>query len=138
MKSKAESFIRTIPTDRKSAQSVISDALDYFHLLKKKSLISDDISEFEFRLLLDEALENAMSHGNLFDPQKLVGIKIRPRKQRIVLTVTDQGAGFNPEILSNPREIENFFKLSGRGIHLIQHLAEVRWNKKGNSLTFTL
>ncbi len=51
-------------------------------------------------------------------------------------TIEDQGRGFDFRTLPDPRDPENFFKNSGRGLLIIRiHMDEVSWNEKGNKIT---
>jgi len=112
-------------------------------------------------LSLREALSNAMFHGNLEIPSRLreeAGIKgfneeIERRKTdpslgaRTVLVeyeltpeyveyaIEDEGPGFNYRDLPDPRDHENFFKDSGRGLLIIRiHMDEVEWNGRGHRI----
>jgi serine/threonine-protein kinase RsbW len=51
-------------------------------------------------------------------------------------TVEDEGEGFNVEDIPDPRNPENLFKASGRGVLLIYNIMdEVEYNERGNRLT---
>lgn len=56
----------------------------------------------------------------------------------VELSIRDEGEGFAPDAVPNPRLRENFFRLNGRGLHLLKNLGEVSWNDKGNVLTIKL
>jgi CheY-like chemotaxis protein len=123
--------------------------------------ICNQITAENVSLALREAINNAMYHGNLEVASELretEGLKaynevIEQRKQdekyanrkvKVLYELTpdyveyyieDQGPGFNYKNLPDPRDLENFFKKSGRGILIIKiHMDEVEWNKKGNKL----
>lgn len=110
-------------------------------------------------LALQEALSNAMFHGCLEIPSSIreeSGLKafneeIEKRKKQAKyanrkVTITyeinrdyveyifeDEGQGFDHSGLPDPRDPENFFKNSGRGLLIIRiHMDEVDWNEKGN------
>ena len=85
---------------------------------------------------LDEAFVNAVKHGNKNDPGKLVRItaELSPKEARF--TVEDEGEGFNVQEIPDPRDPENLFKTSGRGVLLICNIMdEVYYNERGNCLT---
>ena len=67
-----------------------------------------------------EAAVNAVLHGNAYDPKKkfVVAYEINPRS--MVVTITDQGKGLDPEVIPDPLSPENLMKNSGRGIFLIR------------------
>lgn len=110
---------------------------------------------------LKEAITNAMFHGNLEISSAIReqdGIKgfneeidrrkddplYKNRKVKIVCeetieyieySIEDEGPGFDYKLLPDPREPENFFKNSGRGLLIVKvHFDEVRWNEKGNCI----
>lgn len=87
-------------------------------------------------IALDEAFVNAVKHGNKNDPHKLVRItaELCPKEARF--TVEDEGQGFNVQEIPDPRDPENLFKSSGRGVLLIYNIMdEVQYNERGNRLT---
>ena len=92
---------------------------------------------FEIRLAVEEALINAMKHGNELDSQSKVLCSIKIDEKKLVITVEDQGEGFDHKGRSyDPEEKENFTKLSGRGVFLIEsYMDKAEYNQKGNKLT---
>ncbi len=85
-----------------------------------------------------EAVNNAIIHGNKSDANKHVKIEILLKDNRLVIKVTDEGKGFNPKEIPDPTRPENIEAINGRGIFLMQKLAdEIEFNKKGNSVTMT-
>ena len=85
---------------------------------------------------LDEAFVNAVKHGNKHDHSKLVRITadLSPKEARF--TVEDEGEGFDVNAIPDPRDPENLFKSSGRGVLLIYNIMdEVAYNERGNRLT---
>ena len=97
-----------------------------------------DISEDTFANMmtcLNEALINAMKHGNKMDPDKKVIINAEVEPKRIVWTVTDEGEGFDYTHLPDPTAPENLENLTGRGVFIIKHLADqCIFNASGNEL----
>ncbi len=87
---------------------------------------------FAIRLAAEEALVNAVRHGNGFDPDKQVHIEYQVDPHKVVLTVTDQGAGFDLAAIPDPTLDENLEKPSGRGIMLMRaYMDEVEYSKCG-------
>lgn len=85
-----------------------------------------------------EAVNNAISHGNKAEPQKLVDVEIEFDNNVINITVTDEGAGFDPAKIPDPTMPENIEELSGRGVFLMTKLADsIKFNEKGNSVTMS-
>jgi len=83
-----------------------------------------------------EAVNNAITHGNKSNTQKLVDVEIEFDKNEIKITVTDEGEGFDPKKIPDPTMPENIEALSGRGVFLMTKLADsIVFNEKGNSVT---
>ena len=92
----------------------------------------------ELRLGLQEALVNAVKHGNDLDPNKTIIVKFSITEQECYWIICDQGTGFfsscnysdqNGEHLP-PEESE-----SGRGLCILYQIFDrVHWNQTGNEL----
>ncbi|OFY63473.1 MAG: hypothetical protein A2V46_09360 [Bacteroidetes bacterium RBG_19FT_COMBO_42_7] len=85
-----------------------------------------------------EAVNNAITHGNKANPQKLVDVEIEFDNDEIRITVSDEGEGFKPDKIPDPTLPENIEELSGRGVFLMTKLADsIKFNEKGNSVTMS-
>lgn len=74
-----------------------------------------------------EAAVNAVLHGNAYDPAKKVTFGFENTGGALVITVSDEGKGLNPNTIPDPLAPENLLKQSGRGIFLIRaFMDEVR------------
>jgi len=71
-----------------------------------------------------EAVTNAITHGNRCDPTKYVFINSEFVDNYLLLSVKDEGLGFNPDALDDPTKPENILKFSGRGVYLIRELTD--------------
>jgi serine/threonine-protein kinase RsbW len=101
--------------------------------LKAQNFSEEDI--FAVHLAMEEALINAIKHGNKMDPRKEVKINYSVNSERVEISMTDEGKGFNPEIVPDPRLGENLYKNDGRGMLLMQSYMDlVEYNKSGNSV----
>ncbi len=90
---------------------------------------------FGIRLAVEEALSNAIRHGNALDDDKEVGIRCRVTQDKFWIEITDQGAGFDVTELPDPTAPENLTKPSGRGVLLIQNfMTQAYYSEKGNCL----
>ena len=88
---------------------------------------------FAIHLALEEAFLNAVKHGNKMDPNKKVYIKYLITPQKFDISVGDDGCGFNPSSVPDPREGDNLYKSSGRGLLLMRsYMDTVEYNKQGN------
>lgn len=75
-------------------------------------------------LLMTEATNNAIMHGNKFDKTKRARLLCIIENGYLTIEVSDEGEGFNPQTLPNPLDPENLLKPSGRGVFLIKNFAE--------------
>ena len=75
---------------------------------------------FSVHLALEEALANAIKHGNGHDPSKQVHFEARLAPDRLWLEVADEGNGFDPATLPDPTDAEHIDRPNGRGVLLIR------------------
>ncbi len=88
---------------------------------------------FAIKLALEEAIVNAVRHGNNLDPQKHVVVRYEVTPERIVIEVEDQGNGFLPHAIPDPTEPDFIDRPHGRGIMLMRaYLDEVTFSETGN------
>jgi serine/threonine-protein kinase RsbW len=86
-------------------------------------------------IALDEAIVNAIKHGNRYDETKSVTIVADLSLREARFTITDQGEGFDPQDVPDPCAPENLLRSSGRGLLLIRNIMdETCYNERGNSL----
>ncbi len=127
-------FFRSIYNTHDEAKSLIGEAIDYFHLKQYQGLILG-VEENVFRLVLDEAVTNAIEHGNMRDPSKRVCVVITPLKNNARITVIDEGNGFGYSVVKNPTLPENKLNYGGRGIFLMKNFGKISWNRQGNCVS---
>jgi len=109
---------------------------DIVECCQKNCFGEDDI--FAIKLALEEALVNAVKHGNNLDPAKVVKVQYHINCQRADIAIEDQGNGFNPAELPDPTDEANLEKCSGRGILLMRaYMTSVVFNPAGNKVTLT-
>ncbi len=86
----------------------------------------------EIKLALTEAVANAIIHGNKRNPDKKVEVYgICEDGQKLVLTITDQGEGFDPATVPDPTTADKLSRGGGRGIFLIRELMDHMEYRKG-------
>jgi serine/threonine-protein kinase RsbW len=101
--------------------------------LQSRSFDQEDI--FAVHLALEEAFVNAVKHGNRMDAAKKVRIDYCVAPDKVDISITDEGEGFDPARVPDPRCGENIYKTSGRGLLLIRSYMDVaEYNERGNSL----
>ena len=117
----------TIPSDFNAGRDVQDRILDDIH---RYGYSSD--SEFAIRIALEEAMVNAIKHGNGLDPGKKVHIESRVTPKRAEITIEDEGPGFDRAAVPDPTLEENLDKCSGRGILLMEaYMDEVKYSNGG-------
>ncbi len=116
-----ETFSSNRSNRRNIIESIINNILDSSISLKTK--------EYELYLIVDEAVTNAMSHGNQWDGNKNLGVKVQ-KNDILSISIKDEGPGFNSENL----DVKNRKRPGGRGIRIIKHFCAPEWNKKGNEI----
>lgn len=91
---------------------------------------------FGVRLALEEALVNAIKHGNRLDPSKQVHVVCQISSEKVRIVIEDEGTGFRLQDVPDPTEDENLDKPGGRGIMLMRaFLSVVEYNERGNRVT---
>jgi serine/threonine-protein kinase RsbW len=96
-------------------------------------------SQFAIKLALEEALINAIKHGNRLDPKKKVHIEFSVTPKQLEVTIEDEGPGFSRDEVPDPTLQENLEKCSGRGILLIEaYMSSVQWSNGGRRLKMVL
>jgi serine/threonine-protein kinase RsbW len=93
--------------------------------------------KFAIEMVLEEALVNAVEHGNKFDPDKKVHFVCNLNDNLISVRIEDEGPGFDPDEVPDPTDAEHIMEATGRGVLLIRSYAtRVKWNEKGTVLEF--
>jgi serine/threonine-protein kinase RsbW len=90
---------------------------------------------FGVQMVLEEALTNAIRHGNHSDPSRMVRAIARASDQRFFLSVEDEGEGYVPTSVPDCTADENLECFGGRGMLLIHaYMANVSFNERGNRI----
>jgi len=88
----------------------------------------DDESLHWTAMAVRESVVNAITHGNNSDPAKIVFIdySVTPESEPVdfIVSVRDQGRGFDPETVKNPLTAENMLSTNGRGVFLIRQFMD--------------
>ena len=85
----------------------------------------------ELTLVIDEALTNAMEHGNHWNPQKYVSVLIQRDTVYLHFILEDEGSGFIPGDPPSEYEMGNKMSQRGRGISLIRKFCDPQWDDSG-------
>jgi serine/threonine-protein kinase RsbW len=104
-----------------------------FEMLDFVQVVSDQVGQIAgldedavhwMGVSIRESVINAIKHGNRQDRSKMVTIEFAfvptGSPAELVITVVDQGEGFDPELVADPLAPENMLKSSGRGIFFMR------------------
>jgi len=100
-----------------------------------------DVDDFDLNLILDEAIVNAMEHGNSWDPEKNVTVKIYHNNKDVQILIEDEGSGFNYNDLDSKDlkwQPDSKLNIRGRGIFLLKQLCDIEWINHGNVIKIVL
>ena len=90
---------------------------------------------FAIHLATEEAFVNAVNHGNEGDQEKKIKFDYEITPDKVEISITDQGTGFEPDAIPDPRKEENLYKTGGRGVLLLRaYMDVVEYNENGNSV----
>ena len=117
-----------IPSDTGAGRRVTDEVL---REMEAQDWIPHDI--FGVHLAMEEALVNAIRHGNRMDVAKQVHVSCRMSPELIRIEITDEGAGFNPDAIPDPTNPDRLESPSGRGVMLMKaFMSRVEYSATGN------
>ncbi|MCL2742537.1 MAG: ATP-binding protein [Planctomycetaceae bacterium] len=94
---------------------------------------------FAANMTFEEALINAVQHGNHSDLEKQVHVICRLNGKLVYARIEDEGNGFDPDSVPDPTKEDNLLMASGRGVLLIRQFTSwSKWNDVGNVLEFEI
>jgi serine/threonine-protein kinase RsbW len=134
---------RNFPIRLRSHVSSTKQALnaavgDVLRLAVKCGCAPDHRTDLE--ISLREALANAMIHGNAYHDAKRIFLRFygAPRTAMFIL-VRDEGDGFNPTDVPDPRDRERMHLNHGRGLLLMRELMDyVEYRRDGREVLLYL
>jgi serine/threonine-protein kinase RsbW len=131
---RAGSFLQIeawMPSEIKAISPLVNRLM---RLIEGSHCVAGEESAVE--LALDEALDNAVIHGNRVDRQKLVQVLCRCELGKgVSVVVKDQGQGFDPSAVPDPTAPENIGAEHGRGIWLMKSVMdEVSFERGGTEV----
>ena len=98
---------------------------DFIRMVAEKAGFNNEKQE-QITLAVDEACTNVIKHAYKFNARRLIDIAIQIDQQKIKITITDKGRGFNYSKLQDP-DLKTYIKESrhgGLGIYLIKTLMD--------------
>ncbi|NTW32995.1 MAG: ATP-binding protein [Bacteroidetes bacterium] len=118
----------------------LTSVLDSLHQVEK--FVENICDEFNINntyfgnilIVLTEAVENAIIHGNKNNPAKVVSLVFISKPEGLSFSITDEGNGFDTSNIPDPTDISQE-EIKGRGIFLIKSLAdEIIYSNNGKTL----
>lgn len=119
-----------IPSRPQAAEQIIEALLTQ---LEVEHWESQEV--FGVHLAIEEALVNAITHGNKEDPTKSVRVLVQTNPHQLRVEIVDEGAGFIPASVPDPTSPERLNKPHGRGLMLMHsYMTHVEYRGRGNEL----
>jgi serine/threonine-protein kinase RsbW len=76
-------------------------------------------------LAIQEALANAVVHGNHYDPEKTISLSVALNDDgSLFVDIKDSGSGFDPNAVPDPTSAKNLLSSHGRGIWIMRHVMD--------------
>jgi putative Holliday junction resolvase len=85
--------------------------------------INEEVTD-QISMAVIEAATNAVVHGNRCQRSKKMRAIFEKKPHEIVVSVTDEGEGFNPDRVPSPVDEGNLLKESGRGIFIMRQIMD--------------
>ncbi len=118
------------------AQEILDVEEAIIEALSQTSFSSTDV--FAIRLALDEALANAIRHGNDSDVEKMVSVRFWFDDERITISVRDEGPGFDYSSVPDCTLDDRLELPCGRGLLIMKtYMDSIAFNDCGNEVTMT-
>jgi serine/threonine-protein kinase RsbW len=125
-------YLRTIVIDSDTAQGQRIQS-DIVALAQSCEYTEPEL--FAIRLAVEEALVNAIKHGNGSDPTKKVHIEYEIGPDEVRIRIEDEGPGFDPATVPDPTDPEYLERPCGRGLMLMRHyMSFVQFSERGNAV----
>ncbi len=80
----------------------------------------DDDAAHYMSVAVRESVVNAIKHGNRGDDHKRVHVEFALGSRALMVKVRDEGGGFDPRGVADPRADENLMRTEGRGIFFMR------------------
>lgn len=127
-------YTRAVQTSQDSRLKLIEDIISFLD----RNSFDTEMDRYELYLILDEAVTNAMEHGNRWVPDKQVFVRVYQESQEsdsIRIGVRDEGLGFNTENIPSDLRLNGSLSPRGRGLYIIKKFCELEFNRLGNEIT---
>jgi serine/threonine-protein kinase RsbW len=90
---------------------------------------------FAVHLAVEEAIVNAIVHGNKLDPEKKVHVTCEVSADRVLVSIADEGPGFDPGGIPDCTADDRLDAPGGRGVMLMRSfMTRIEYNPAGNAV----
>ena len=96
------------------------DKAEELALREAESFGMSEDDRLQFGMAVRECMVNAVVHGNRYNSNKVVHLDIERNEEELIVTIGDEGSGFDFGALPDPLAPENLMRQSGRGLLLIR------------------
>lgn len=127
-------FEQTFPSDPAKRKDII----DLICKVIIERRMPPPLSPEELYLVLDEAITNAIEHGNRWDPSKSIHVRVETQNSRMTIRIRDEGEGFNYRELQLNTKTRDIMSNRGRGIYILSQFCDISWNERGNEIILTI
>lgn len=123
---------RQLPSQIELVPGFMNEAIDHL----KKHLVLNEDQIFDIKLVLEEALTNAIRHGNRSQATRKVDVNISCEDKHLIIEIRNEGEGFDVNKVPDPTTPKGLHKTSGRGVFLMRKIMdEVIYSDQGRQLT---
>ena len=124
------SFDKFLPSDLDVGHAAIEELMSALGMAGWEGM---DL--FRIQMAIEEAVVNAIEHGNKKSLDKKIRLVFDVTPEKAVMTISDEGAGFDHRNVADPTTEELIDKPRGRGVMLMRELMnEVHFNEVGNQV----
>jgi hypothetical protein len=96
--------------------------------------VSSDLREIDGGKPYSDLIRQRRTESPYCD--RRVYISLKTTREEAIFVIRDEGPGFDPSLIPDPTDPDNFEKVSGRGLMLIQaFMDEVRHGANGSEIT---
>jgi anti-sigma regulatory factor (Ser/Thr protein kinase) len=114
------------------------DIINAVRIIVHENHLSPAMSDYELTLIVDEAITNAMEHGNNWDPDKMITVSARIDNKSLYISIEDEGPGFDFRNYKSECVQGNKLADRGRGLMIINHFCKPRWKKSGKLIELVI
>ena len=134
MMQKIDYFTLILETSNKERVRFLNELVAF----NKKNNLQFKCSDYEFFLVLDEAISNSMEHGNKWNKNKRVEIHCSVYEKYFLIRIKDEGNGFDYSSIHYEPTGQDALRPRGRGIFIMKKFCKVSWDDSGKIICLDL